>query len=69
MLCYYVLLLDKFKCKAVLNQEYKNKPLDVQFYFFPSIRVLKLLFDNRSFDRVLEINRLLVPIPKKKHRK
>ena len=23
------LLLDEFKCKAVLNQEYKNKPLDV----------------------------------------
>ena len=27
-------MLDKFKCKAILNQEYKKKPLDVQFYFF-----------------------------------
>ena len=51
------LLLDKFKYKAIFNQKYrKKKPLDVQFYFyfFPSIRVLKLFFKNRMFDGVLD---------------
>ena len=28
------LLLDELKCEAFLKQEFKKKPLDVQFYFF-----------------------------------